>query len=233
MYIHTSPSGKKYVGITSQRPERRWLCGRGYRHQKRFMAAIKKYGWNNITHEVVARSLTKEAACELEKRLIAKYDTTNREHGYNCSTGGEFGASGNVVSEETREKMRKSHSGKKHSEEWNENVSKSRLGMSFTDEHKHKVSQSMLKKWQDNEYRLMMREAHSGHNSHKAQKVLCVETGEVFECIKYACEKYNLHSSSISDVCRGKLKTTGGFHWKYFDGRDERGNSSIGDGERH
>lgn len=216
VYIHTSPSGKKYVGITSQHPERRWLSGHGYRQHKRFMAAIKKYGWGNIDHEVVARGLSKEDAIELERRLISEYDSTSRERGYNCSPGGESGASGIVMSRETREKMSKSHSGKKHSKEWNENVSKARVGKTFTEEHKRNVSKAMSEKWKDNEYRTMMQEAHSGRNSHKAQKVLCVETGEVFECIKYACEKYHLHSSAVSNVCRGKLKTTGGYHWEYI-----------------
>ena len=216
VYIHTSPSGKKYVGITSLRPERRWLSGHGYRQHKHFWYAIQKYGWNNITHEIVAQGLTKEAAFELERRLIAELNTTDRDYGYNCSTGGESGASGIVMSKETREKMRNSHVGKKHSIEWNKKVSESRRGIPLNDEHKANISVVMLEKWKDAEYRAMMREAHSGHNSHKAKRVRCVETGEVFECIKYACEKYHLHSSSISNVCRGKLKTTGGYHWEYI-----------------
>lgn len=33
VYIHTVPSGKKYVGLTSKNPEDRWRNGRGYQGQ--------------------------------------------------------------------------------------------------------------------------------------------------------------------------------------------------------
>lgn len=34
VYIHTSPSGKKYIGITSQNPQKRWQNGKGYLRKK-------------------------------------------------------------------------------------------------------------------------------------------------------------------------------------------------------
>lgn len=49
------------------------------------------------------------------------------------------------------------------------------------------------------------------------KKVICINTGECFESIKKASEKYNLDSSSISKCCRGKLKTVGGYKWKYIE----------------
>ena len=71
VYIHTSPSGKKYVGQTGKTPEQRWGKGGShylkkekdgeYMHQA-FARAILKYGWDNIEHEVVASNLTREEA---------------------------------------------------------------------------------------------------------------------------------------------------------------------------
>ena len=49
----------------------------------------------------------------------------------------------------------------------------------------------------------------------QSKKVLCVETGEMFESTHDAQRKTGVHNQSISKVCRGKLKTAGGFHWKY------------------
>ena len=43
------------------------------------------------------------------------------------------------------------------------------------------------------------------------KKVKCVETGEVFNSVKEACEKYNNH---ISSVINGNRKTACGYHWK-------------------
>lgn len=45
VYMHISPSGKRYVGITRQRPVARWKNGRGYINNEYFYRAIKKYGW--------------------------------------------------------------------------------------------------------------------------------------------------------------------------------------------
>lgn len=48
-------------------------------------------------------------------------------------------------------------------------------------------------------------------------KVKNLDTGEVFNSLKDAAEFCNLSSStSISDCCRGKQKTAGGFHWEYY-----------------
>ena len=92
VYIHTTPSGKKYIGLTGMPPEKRWDCGRGYLQNSHFFNAILKYGWINIQHEIIYDNLTQEEAKEKEIELIAKYDTTNRRYGYNISRGGDTGS---------------------------------------------------------------------------------------------------------------------------------------------
>ena len=51
--------------------------------------------------------------------------------------------------------------------------------------------------------------------SHHTVKVRNVETGEVFNSVKEAAREYNLKETHITRVCKGKRKTTGGFHWCY------------------
>ena len=58
VYMHISPSGKKYIGITKQNPKRRWNSGNGYKNNDYFTKAIKKYGWNNFLHIILAENLT-------------------------------------------------------------------------------------------------------------------------------------------------------------------------------
>lgn len=95
VYVHTNKrNGKKYVGITSKKPEQRWDSGYGYYLNKPFYHAIKKYGWNDgFIHDIIADGLTAERAAELERELIAQYDSNNPQHGYN-RTGGGFGYDG-------------------------------------------------------------------------------------------------------------------------------------------
>lgn len=49
----------------------------------------------------------------------------------------------------------------------------------------------------------------------RSKKVLCVETEEIFESINDAYRKTGISRGNISQVCLGKLKTAGGFHWKF------------------
>ena len=111
VYVHIFPNGKRYVGITSQSPERRWKNGHAYQNQPYIWNAINKYGWHNIKHEVLYIGLTKFEACAIEQKLIADWRTTEKEYGYNISLGGEPPRAGRHLSEETRRKMSESHKG--------------------------------------------------------------------------------------------------------------------------
>ena len=117
VYMHVAPNGKRYIGITSRKPEKRWGHGTGYKENGHFFRAIKKYTWEKIEHIVLADCLTKKEACEMEKSLIAEYRTTDPEYGYNHTDGGEHYEFNEEtikrlrgpknLSEETREAMRK------------------------------------------------------------------------------------------------------------------------------
>ena len=98
LYMHTSPSGKRYIGITSTEPEERWgVGGHRYKSQKRFYNSIKHYGWDNFKHEILVENLTKEEAEKLEIEYIKKYRTTEEEYGYNWSPGGLGSSTGKQI----------------------------------------------------------------------------------------------------------------------------------------
>lgn len=208
VYKHTSPSGKVYIGITSQTPEKRWDKGRGYKHSPHFRAAIDKYGWDAFTHEILYIELMREEAERLEVELIAKYNSTDRRFGYNADKGG---TSPGRISEETRQKMR-SHmmgdlnptrrlghpfKGKQHSIESKIKMSeaaKARTGRTVTPETRQKLREVQ-----------------------KKCPVVCLETATVYAGIHEAAEANGLQPTKICAVCRGKRKTTGGLHWAYKD----------------
>lgn len=109
VYMHTSPSGKVYIGI-SKDPITRWHNGRGYPHNEYFTNAILKYGWQNFKHEILFTDLTKAAAEEKEMELIALYKSNNNEYGYNISNGGNCKGS---CTPEIRQKISESRKGKR------------------------------------------------------------------------------------------------------------------------
>ena len=89
VYRHKSPSGKLYFGITSQKPAQRWNNGNGYRGNAYFWSAIKKHGWENFEHTILASDITEKEACDMEVSLISENQTNNPLYGYNLSRGGE------------------------------------------------------------------------------------------------------------------------------------------------
>lgn len=63
VYIHKNIlNGKVYVGQTCNLSERWRNNGKNYFNSIKFYNAIKKYGWDNFTHEVVYSNLNKQAA---------------------------------------------------------------------------------------------------------------------------------------------------------------------------
>ena len=133
VYCHINKiNGKKYVGITRTSVEKRWHNGLGYKLQPKFYRAIKKYGWNNFYHEIIASNLTEDEAKNFEILLIDKLDCI--KNGYNVSRGGD---SGNCVvyTKEMRKQISKRTKGKNNP----------RYGVHLDQETKDKISKSLLK----------------------------------------------------------------------------------------
>lgn len=108
VYIHTCPNQKRYIGVTTRKPEIRWCNGFGYEYNNHFYRAIQKYGWDNIQHQVF-ETKSRQLMHYWEKILIYHYNTMKSELGYNKTSGGD---SCFEVSEETKNKLSKSHKGR-------------------------------------------------------------------------------------------------------------------------
>lgn len=86
VYKHTFPNGKIYIGIALD-IYKRWNDGEGYKENLKMYSDIQKYGWDNITHEILIEDIeTKEEAELKERSLIIAYDSENPEIGYNRTT---------------------------------------------------------------------------------------------------------------------------------------------------
>ena len=74
-------------------------------------------------------------------------------------------------------------------------VSEAMKGRKFTEEHKAKLKDN------HSDFR---RDKNPNH-----RKVRCITTGEIFDCIIDAANKYNVFAANITKCCRGKSKHTG------------------------
>jgi hypothetical protein len=77
--------------------------------------------------------------------------------------------------------------------------------------HDHNVKKCCSKEF------LTLSPAKSNENVAKGhcKKVYCVELDRVFESAKLASIQLGVSDSNIAKCCKGKNKTTGGYHWKY------------------
>ena len=86
VYRHLFPNGKSYIGITND-TKRRWKNGKGYRGQRKIESAIRKYGWENVSHIILCDGISENEAKRLEIEYIKIFDAVN--NGYNLSHGGD------------------------------------------------------------------------------------------------------------------------------------------------
>lgn len=238
VYKHTCiKNGKVYIGITSHTMEQRaGLTGRGYKaHNPHFWAAIQKYGWKDgFTHEVLFTFDTIEEAEQKEIELIALYDATNREHGYNVLIGGNCTQH---PSEETRRKIAEKSRGRKVSEETKEKIRLANIGRVVSDESRKRMSDAAKKRERNplsDETKKKIGDANRGRKyseeycqimSDRAEKIPVKQFDEQgnfiaeYESITAAGKALNISKSHISDCCKGdKLyKTAGGYQWRFAD----------------
>lgn len=229
VYKHTLPNKKVYIGITSLDVENRWRKGKGYKNSILFNRAIKKYGWENINHEILFDGLTKEEAEIKEIELIKLLKSNDKKYGYNIENGGQAGATGIKRSNETLIKMRKANLGKIVSEEVKNKISNSLKGRVFSEEHRAKKSFAQMgeknhrygKKASMETRKKMVESQLKGENNPLSKKVIQISK-DTHQVIKIWNSMGDIRRAlgfkhcGISDCCRGIQKSAHGFIWKYF-----------------
>ena len=207
VYKHTSPSGKVYIGITMQTLTARWgRGGSGYAHSPHFMAAIQKYGWDSIVHEVIAEGLSQAEAEQLEVELISKYKATDAAHGYNIELGGSTGP--------------------KHSDLTKAKISAANSKRVWTPEARQKLREYKRLHPTTPETGRKIGDANRGrkHRPESVEKIRSAQpkravrdltTGASYASVQDAARDCSLDPSQIVKVCKGKRKTHGGHVWVY------------------
>lgn len=194
IYKYTSPSGKVYIGQTKYSLAHRagGNLGSGYRRSTYFYAAIQKYGGlNNFVVDILKDNLTLQEANQWEQYYIAQYDSTNREKGYNIASGGN----NHNMSEEGRKQL-------SNNMKINNPMKNPDIAMKVAIQNKgRKLSEDACKNISD------------GHK----KRVLCVETGIIYESRNAAAAAVGVSGSGIGRAINGEQKTSGGYHWRYYD----------------
>lgn len=169
---------------------------------------IKKLNTKGLLPEIITLESTNDGSrlALLERNWIAKL----RKQGNrlcNLTEGGE-GCSGRKVSKETKDKIRKAHFGRKLSESWRRNLSIA---------HKGLPSNRKGKKCSDETKKLISK------NSTIKKKVICIETGQVWESASSLVSELKCSKSYLLKHINGKKNgrrsyaSMRGLHYKYLE----------------
>jgi len=228
MYIYCITNlvnDKKYVGQTIRDPDVRW-----YEHKYNanndcvyyIHRSMRKYGSTNFQFEVIDESTNNiDELNDLEEFYISFYDTF-KGHGYNLTSGGDSF----VMSEETKEKLKQVHLGKKLTDEHRQKLSESQIGRKHSKETRQRMVESRKNIILSEDSKRKIWEANlgkTGFQSGSSKKIIQIDknTGMEIACwFSTRCAAIfigkNL-TSGISKVCKNQRKTAGGFIWRYVD----------------
>ena len=206
IYMHIAPNGKKYIGLTGQKPERRWSNGKGYIRHPYFYSAIKKYGWENFEHRILFEGLTQKDAERIEHLCIALLRTHIKDYGYNLSLGGESGSYGSKKTEAQKEHLRCLNLGKKLSKETKEKIGDAHRGkkLKLSPERRAELSKQFIE---------------SNPNS---RRVYCLETDKEYISGEAAARELKITCSgkNITRCCRKETKSVEGYHFCFAEKKE-------------
>lgn len=156
-------NGKLYIGQTDniKKRDRQHTF-----HGRKCMAidgAIKKYGRDNFDLFVVSIVDTIDQADQEEIYWIDQmryYLSINKV--YNIMNGGTGGSRGRIITQETKDKIRKANTGKIRSEESKRKQSITTTGRKFSDEHNKNVSEGLMGHYTSQETKDKISQAHMG-----------------------------------------------------------------------
>lgn len=139
--ITNKVNGKKYIGQTTRSAKQR-LIGHYHSHGANgcrvLSGALKKYGRDSFSIEVLFEAKDQNDLDSNEIRLIEYYGTRDRSIGYNLAVGG----SGGKQSAETVALRVSKTKGKVRTDEFKASVSEWRTGAKHSDETKAKLSKA-------------------------------------------------------------------------------------------
>lgn len=210
-------NGKIYIGMTTKTLEyrRKKHIEKNKNNQTHFKRALRKYGNDNFTWQILFSSKKKKELIDKEIFYIKKYDTFN--NGYNMTLGGE-GLFGFSFNEESKMKMSETHKKRaaadpEYSERSRRILKKMWKNEEYAKKMKKGFSERLKRQWKDEEYRKSQTERMIGGRNPVAVKIIRLEDFKIFTSITEAANELSLSESTIRGALNVPTRTAGGFKW--------------------
>jgi len=204
IYKLVSPNSKIYIGQSTNINIR----FSQYKHNKckgqpKLYFALKKYGWNNFTKEILEYVDIKKSD-DSERFWISYFNTVVK--GLNCEFGGRINK---MHCEKTKNKMRNSHVGKKISTETKLKIGNAMRGKKHSVETKQKISIANTGKLKSIETIEKMKQAHIGKKLPPRSKEHCEKISKFKTGQKHSIEtRKKISHSLLGNRCHFGKKHT-------------------------
>lgn len=217
-------NGHQYIGssidIYRRFKEHKYYLHNGKHHSTYLQNAWDKYGENSFSFNILKVVERKENLIAIEQEFLSRLQPEynifkiccnspqgtkhSKEHCQKISDT----LKGHKHSEESKKKMSFSHRGEKLSEEHTRKIVISKIGKHPSDNTKNKIKESQLKYYAN------------GGKARNKRAVARFSKGGVYisqyDSLADAGRNTNIQYNSISMCASGKIKSAGGYIWKYI-----------------
>lgn len=210
-------NGKLYIGQHKRTMDitdidDSWYLGSG----KLLKKAIQKYGEENFERTILYECKSADELNYMEEVFIGYYNAVDDEQFYNIAKGGS-GTGGLKFSEESIEKMRKSHIGQSRPMSEEQKKKLSEIAKNRSEEIRRKYSEARKKYIAE----------HGTWPGAGRKKVVQIdkntlETIAIYDSETEAGKAIGHGYTHIAQVCRGERKTAYGYIWRFADELEEQ-----------
>ena len=220
-------TNKRYVGITSTSPEKRWKrhCADSKHSTLLLHRSIQKHGTEAFTVTLLEAYETKEEAFEGERRLIQAYDTFG-VNGYNMTLGGD-GLTGYRFTLAQRKQLSLNATGtqnpfygKKHSPATLKRMSESHKKTVHSQENSEKLSEIGRQNGLRNKGKKHTIEAKRRMSESRKKKIVQLDLSHQFVAIHEstldAANTLNVKRQYIHNCLKNPTRKAANSYWRYY-----------------
>lgn len=216
-------NGKKYIG-----QHKGELNDSYYGSGTNIIKAIQKYGKENFKKEILCICSNREELDEKEKEYIKKYNAVEDPNFYNLHEGGSGGDGWRSARRYLQQHPEIYQQNAKRLQKWaleNPELYREKVIKPFIEKSKEwrrnnpEEVQKIMKKvneakeqWQKNnpdKHQKQIEKWRKKGSEANSKKVICINTGEIFNSISEAARHFNIHQGNISKCLKGERQSAG------------------------
>lgn len=210
--ITNTINNKVYIGITihlSRRINTHLYTLKKSNHGNKYIQIdYDKYGWDSFVVDVIDTYDNKFDAARAEKYFTDYIFRKNKDICYNIVSGGL-----DIVPQISKLRIEKLKTDPESMDKLKLWFQKANTGKVLSEETKNRIRQKAIGRKASKETKLKMRASHKGEKGSKAKKVIDVNTGIVYGCLKDASISLNINYDTLRARVNGYNNVKTSIKW--------------------